>query len=96
VNAHEKLGGGLSEYDTYTRARPIIDEFRELSESLELTDDESPPAAFVDAAKEAGTAIQRGLLIFPGSSELLAAKATFREYLDQTNREPIVLDERSI
>lgn len=85
----EKLGGEiprLSEYDLYTRARLAIDEFRELSASLDVPDDKPPPAAFVEAAKEVETAIQRGLQIFPESSELLAAEATFREYLDQTAR----------
>jgi len=42
------------------------------------------PAAFIEAAKEAETAIQRGLQIFPDNPELLAAEATFREHLDQT------------
>lgn len=85
----EKLGGEvsrLSEYDMYTRARLAIDEFRELSASLDVSDDKSPPAPFIEAAKEVETAIQRGLQVFPESSELLAAEATFREYLDQTAR----------
>ncbi|MEE9246743.1 MAG: hypothetical protein V3U63_11145, partial [Gemmatimonadota bacterium] len=85
----EKVGGGvsrLSEYDMYTRARLAIDEFKELSASLDVPDDKPPPAAFIEAAKEAETTIQRGLQIFPESSELLAAEATFREHLDQTAR----------
>jgi tetratricopeptide (TPR) repeat protein len=91
----DKLGGEvsrLSEYDLYTRARLAIDEFRELSASLDASDDKPPPAAFVEAAKEAETAIQRGLQIFPESSELLAAEATFREYLDQTARAHLALE----
>jgi tetratricopeptide (TPR) repeat protein len=85
----EKLGGEISrasEYDLYTRARLAIDEFKELSAALEGSEDKAPPAAFIEAAKEAETAIQRGLQIFPDSSELLSAEATFRECLDQTAR----------
>jgi tetratricopeptide (TPR) repeat protein len=85
----EKLGGEfsrLSEYDLYTRARLAIDEFRELSASLDGSDDKLPPAAFIEAAKEAEMAIQRGLQMFPDNSELLSAEATFREHLDQTAR----------
>jgi len=88
----EKLGGAISEYDMYTRARLALDEFRELSASLDVPDDKSPPAPFVEAAKEVETAIQRGLLIYPESSELLAAEATFREYLDQTARALLTLE----
>lgn len=91
----EKLGGDtsrLSEYDLYTQARLAIDEFGELLESLEMPDDQPPPAAFIEAAKEAETAIQRGLQIFPESSELLAAEATFRELLDQTDRAQRLLE----
>lgn len=83
----EKVGGEvsrLSEYDLHTRARLAIDEFSEFSASLDLSDDKPPPAAFIEAAKEAETAIQRGLQLFPESSQLLAAEATFREHLDQT------------
>ena len=76
----------LSEYDLYTRARLAIDEFRELSASLDVPDDKPPPVALIEAAKEAETAIQRGLQIFPESSELLSAEATFREHLYQTTR----------
>ncbi len=85
----QKVGGEvsrLSEYDLYTRARLAIDEFRELSASLDVPDDKPPPAAFIEAAKEAETAIQRGLQMFPESADLLAAEATFREHLDQTAR----------
>lgn len=88
----EKVGGRLSEYDLYTRARLAIDEFRELSASLDAPDDKPPPAAFIEAAKEAETAIQRGLQIFPESSEILAAEATFREHLDQTARAQLALE----
>jgi tetratricopeptide (TPR) repeat protein len=85
----DKLGGEVSrlgEYELYTRARLAIDEFTELSTSLDTSDDKPPPPAFIEAAKEAETAIQRGLQIFPESSELLAVEATFREHLDQTAR----------
>ncbi len=88
----EKLGGEIGEYDMYTRARLAIDEFREISAALDVQEDKAPPAPFVEAAKEAETAIQRGLLIFPESSELLAAEATFREYLDETARALITLE----
>jgi len=85
----EKLGGGasrLSEYDMCTRARLAIDEFKELLATLDVPDNQPPPTAFVEAAKEAETAIQHGQQIFPESSELLAVEATFRELLDQTDR----------
>ena len=85
----KKLGGNTlraSEYDLYTRARLAIDEFKEFSASLNMSDNEKPPAAFVEAAKETETAIQRGLQAFPESTQLLTAEATFREYLDQTSR----------
>lgn len=87
--SREKLGGEdfrLSEYDLYTRARLAIDEFREISASLNVSDDKPPSAAFIEAAKEAETIIQHGIQIFPESSELLAAEASFRELLDQTAR----------
>ncbi len=85
----EKLGGNilrLSEYDLHTRARLAIDEFKEFSTSLNISDEKRPPAAFLEAAKETETTIQRGLQTFPESSQLLAAEATFREYLDQTTQ----------
>lgn len=84
-----KLAGWVSrpsEYDLYTRARLAIDEFREVSASLKVADEKQPPAAFIEAAKEAETAIQRGLQIFPESLELLTAEASFRELLDQSAR----------
>ena len=80
----EKLGGHtsrISEYDLQTRARLAIDEFKELSTSLD-----TPATALVKAAKETETAIQHGLQMFPKSSGLLTAEATFRECLDQTDR----------
>ena len=52
----EKLGGQLSrpsEYDLYTRARLAIDEFKELSGSLEVSENKPPPVALIEAAKEA-------------------------------------------
>ena len=91
----EKLGGNTprqSEYDLYTRARLAIDEFKEFSASLNVSDDEIPSAAFVEAAKRAETTIQRGLQIFPESSQLLAAEATFRGYLNQTTRAQAALE----
>jgi len=85
----EKLGGEVSrlnEYDLYTRACLAIDEFREFSATIDIPDDKPPPAAFIEAAKEAEITIQRGLQLFPESSGLLAAEATFREHLSQTVR----------
>ena len=83
----EKIGGPVpSEYDLSTRARLAVDEFRELSDYLDMSNNESPPADFIEAAKEAETTIQRGLQMFPESVELLAAEATFREHLNQTAR----------
>jgi tetratricopeptide (TPR) repeat protein len=85
--AREKVGGELSrssEYDLYTRARLAIDELREEVHLLEGADDKSPPARFVEAAKDAETAIQRGLQQFPDSAEILAAEASFRDLLEQT------------
>ena len=85
----KKLGENasqISEYDLSTRARLAIDEFKDLSASINMSDDEPPPLAFVQATKETESAIQRGLQMFPESSELLAVEATFRECLDQTAR----------
>ncbi|MDE0158605.1 MAG: SIR2 family protein [Candidatus Dadabacteria bacterium] len=73
-----------NEYDLYTRAQLAIDEFKEFAISLNVSDDKGPPTTFLGAAKETETVIQRGLQIFPESSQLLAAEATFREFLDQT------------
>ena len=73
-----------SEYDLYTHAQLTIDEFKEFAASLNISDDKRPPPTFLEAAKETETVIQRGLQIFPESSQLLAVEATFREFLDQT------------
>ena len=75
-----------SEYDLYTRACLAIDEFKELLDTLNVSDNDKPPTAFVEAAKETEIVIQRGLQIFPESSQLLAAEATFRECIAQTDR----------
>ena len=83
----DKIGGPVpSEYDLSTRAHVAIDEFKEISDSLNISNKESPPVDFVEAAKEAETTIQRGLQMFPESAGLLAAEATFREHLNQTAR----------
>ena len=85
----EKLGvdgSQLSEYDLYTRALLAIDELKELSNCLEMPDDKPPPRAFIEAVKDTETTIQRGLQRFPENSQLLAAEATFRDHLDQTDR----------
>lgn len=85
----EKLGDlvtRMSEYDLHTRAKLAIDEFKELSSSLSLGDQGQTPRELIEAAKDAETTLQRGLQLFPESAELLAAEATFREHLDQTER----------
>lgn len=81
-----KIAPRLSEYDLDTHARLAIDEFKELLASLEMPDDGPPPVALIEAAKATETAIQRGLQMFPESTHLLTAEATFRECLDQTAR----------
>jgi Flp pilus assembly protein TadD len=82
----EKISGDtgrMSEYDLHTKARLSIDELRE-----ELANDqaggEEPSKRFVEAVRDAETTIQRGLQLFPESSELLADEAAFRDVLDQT------------
>lgn len=85
----EKLGdllNRMSEYDLYTRAKLAIDEFKELSSSLSLDDQSLSQREVIEAAKDVETTLQRGLQLFPESAELLAAEATFREHLDQTER----------
>ena len=92
----EKVGGIVSQlnvYDWYTKAQLAVDEFRELSASLDKPDDKLPPATFVSAVKEVETTIQQGLQLFPESSELLATEATFRELLDQTERAQRALEQ---
>ena len=91
----KKLGKDVlrrSEYDLDTQARLAMDELRELSASLNVSEDEQPPATFIKAAKETETAIQNGLQSFPESPNLLAAEATFREFLNETDRARQVLD----
>jgi tetratricopeptide (TPR) repeat protein len=84
----DKLGGvsRLSEYDLNTFARLAFDEFRELSNSLEVADEKNPPQALIDAARDTEQSIQRGLQLFPESSDILATEASFRDFLDQTGR----------
>ena len=85
----EKLGGRtlrISEYDFYTRAQLAIDEFQDLIASLEAPENGPLSPVFVDAARETETSIQRGLQLFPESSELLTVEATFRDCLDQSGR----------
>ncbi len=85
--ARNKVGrdiSRLSEYDLYTRAHLAIDEFKEFSAGLNLSNNEKPPKDFIEAAKETERVIQNGLQIFPESPQLLSAEATFRECLDQT------------
>lgn len=78
--------GRTSEYDTYTRAKLAIDEFKEVASSVELVDDKPPPPAFVNAARDAEMIIQQAKQLFPDSAEMLTAEATFREILEQTAR----------
>ncbi len=82
----EKISGDagrMSEYDLHTKARLSIDELRE-----ELAEDRASGVEsskrFVEAVRDAETTIQRGLQLFPESSELLADEAAFRDVLDQT------------
>ena len=87
--ARKKLGnrtGQSSEYDLSTYARLAIDEFKELSISLDISDNEKPPQELIRAAKETETTIQRSLQRFPESPELLSVEATFREFLNQTDK----------
>ena len=69
-----------------TRARLAIDEFKEILDSLDAHDDKPPPNTFLEAAKEAESAIHRGLQMFPENATLLATEATFREHLNETVR----------
>jgi hypothetical protein len=86
--SREKLGGDNrgSEYDTYTRARLAIDEFKEIAENVQFAEDKPPPAEFVNAARDAEMIIQKAKQLFPDSPEMLAAEATFREAMEQTAR----------
>ena len=87
--ARKKLGdrtGQASEYDLSTYARLAIDEFKELSMSLDKSDNEKPPPELIKAAKETETTIQRSLQRFPESSDLLSVEATLREFLNQTDK----------
>ena len=93
--ARKKLGNRTlqsSEYDLSTYARLAIDEFKELSISLDMSDNEKPPSELIKAAKETETTIQRSLQRFPESSELLSVEATFREFLNQTDKALHVLE----
>ncbi len=83
--AREKLGGNLSrynEYDLYTHARLALDEFKDTEASRD-EQNRGPSPAFVAAAKETETTIQRGIQMFPESPELLTVEASFREWLDE-------------
>ena len=71
----------MSEYDWYTRVRLAIDELREEVKSLDTSAEVRPPVDFIDAVKDAETAIQKGLQSFPESSELRVAEASFHELL---------------
>ena len=87
--ARAKLGGGtgrVSEYDLYTRARLAVDEVAEVVGALEASAEETTPAGFVDAVKEAEVTLQSALQLFPESSEILATEAIFRDQLNQTSR----------
>ena len=74
-----------SEYDIYTRTLLAIDEFKEFTATLNLSNNKNPPAAFIEAVKETETTILRGLQVFPQSTQLIAAEASFRELIDQTD-----------
>lgn len=90
----EKISGDtgkMSEYDLHTRARLSIDELRE-----ELAEDRASGVEsskwFVAAVRDAETTIQRGLQLFPESSELLADEAAFRDLLNQTKAAQAALE----
>ena len=87
--ARKKLGnrtGQSSEYDLSTYALLAIDEFKELSNSLDMSDNEKPPQELIKVAKETETTIQSSLQRFPESPELLSVEATFRVFLNQTDK----------
>ena len=91
----EKLGNSTiypSEYDHHTRVLLAIDEFKELSDSLEIFDDKPHHKAFVNAVKDVESVIHQGLQYFPESSELLSAEATFRDHLNQSDRAQQILE----
>jgi len=77
----EKVAGDLgpmSAYDFFTRARLAIDEFRDELRAIDPSSDDKAPASFLEAAKYAEEAIQKGMQRFPESPELLSAEATYR------------------
>lgn len=89
--SREKVGGQLSrnvsEYDLYTSARLAIDELKEELNLLEAqVDDDALPSNFVEATKNAEIVIQKGLQLFPESSEILSAEASFHDLLNQTGK----------
>jgi tetratricopeptide (TPR) repeat protein len=82
--AQKKLAGNadqLSEYDLHTRAKVALDELREL---IGRTTKIAESTAFIEAAREAEMAIQRGRTEYPQSSEILAAEADLRDLLSET------------
>lgn len=77
-----------NEYFTVTRIRLAIDEFKELLTSHYEPND----TVLKEGAKETEYGIQRGLQIFPDSTEILALEAEFRRYLNQSEKAKNVLE----
>jgi tetratricopeptide (TPR) repeat protein len=70
----------LTEYDLHTRAKIAIDELREL---VGRNSKETSDSLLLAATKEAETAVQRGRVDYPESSEILAAESDLRDLLNQ-------------
>ena len=93
--ARKKLGSETSrsnEYDLSTYARLAIDEFKELSKSLDVSGNEEARRELIESAKDTETIIQRSLQMYPESSELLSVEAAFREILKQTDKALLALE----
>ena len=75
-------GARLSEFDFTTRARLAIDELRDILES-EGDDPDRASVQVIEAAKEAETALEKGLQAFPESSLLMTAEASFHDLLNE-------------
>ncbi len=89
LHARRRLRGESqrpTSYDWHTRARLAVDEVQEALDEFSRSEEEVMPSALVQTIKEAEIALQRGLQLFPESSELLTTEATFRDQLNQTSR----------
>jgi tetratricopeptide (TPR) repeat protein len=91
----DKLGADISRLgsaDLYTRARLSVDILKEELARQEGNSEAEVSSRFVEAVRDAETAIQRGLQSYPESSELLAVEADFRDLLRQTTAAQIALE----